>query len=116
MMWESIKLAFRAIWSKKIRSSLTMLGIIIGVFSIVILIGLGEGVKKEIKDQIESIGSNLLFVLPGQIDGGSLPTGFVGTSSITEKDLADLQARENLTQVTPIMIMSQPVRRGETPA
>lgn len=116
MIWESIKLAFRAIWSKRIRSSLTMLGIIIGVFSIVILIGLGEGVKKEIKDQIESIGSNLLFVLPGQIDGASLPTGFVGTSSITEKDLKDLQARKNLTQVTPIMIMSQPVRRGETPA
>ena len=113
MIIETIRIAFRSIWSKKIRSLLTMLGIIIGVFSIVVLIGLGAGVKEEVKDQIESIGSNLLFVLPGQIDSGTLPTGIVGSSTITEEDLADIESRERLDEVTPIMILSQPVRRGQ---
>ena len=61
--FEDIKLAVKSIWSKKTRSFLTMLGVIIGVFAIVLLIGIGEGVKSEVTSQIEGLGSNLLFVI-----------------------------------------------------
>jgi putative ABC transport system permease protein len=113
---ENIKLAVQSIWSKKVRSFLTMLGIIIGVFAIVMLIGIGQGLKNEVKKEIESIGSNLLFIIPGKIESGSLPTGIVGNSSLTQKDVDDISARPNIGSVTPISIVSQPVMRGQTAA
>jgi len=113
---ENIKLALQAVWSKKVRSFLTMLGVIIGVFSIVVLIGIGQGLKNEVKDQIESIGSNLLFIIPGKINGGSLPTGLVGSSSLTLEDVSDIEQRPAIDSVTPISIVSQPVSRDNRPA
>ena len=110
---ENIKLAVQSIWSKKVRSFLTMLGVIIGVFAIVMLIGIGQGLKNVVKKEIESIGSNLLFIIPGKIEEGSLPTGIVGSSSLTQKDVDDIRARPNIESVTPISIVSQPVSRGQ---
>ena len=63
----NIRLAIKSIFGKNIRSFLTMLGIIIGVFSIVLLIGIGQGVKDQVTGQIEGFGSNLLTILPGSL-------------------------------------------------
>lgn len=66
---ESIRIALRALLSNKLRAALTMLGIIIGVGAVITLMSVGQGVEKMIQDSFEGMGSDLLFVLPGSLDG-----------------------------------------------
>lgn len=63
--FESLSMATQTLVSNKMRSSLTMLGIIIGNASVIATIGVGEGAQNFVSDQISSLGSNLLFILPG---------------------------------------------------
>jgi putative ABC transport system permease protein len=67
---ESFRIAVRAVFANKVRSSLTMLGVIIGVAAVILLVAIGTGVQGEITGTIEGLGSNLLFVFPGQINTG----------------------------------------------
>lgn len=69
-LYESIRIAMRALAANKMRSMLTMLGIIIGVGAVVALMSIGSGVSNFITDQFASAGSNLLFVVPGQLSEG----------------------------------------------
>ena len=64
-MGENIRLSIRGILSHKMRSVLTMLGIIIGVAAVIALVSIGNGVKQDIQNSISSLGSNLLMVMPG---------------------------------------------------
>lgn len=64
---ELLKLALGSLRANKLRSALTTLGIIIGVFSVIILVALGSGLQKYITDQISGLGSNILFVIPGKV-------------------------------------------------
>ncbi len=66
-LWESIRMALRSLGSNKMRAGLTMLGIIIGTGAVIALLSVGEGAQRAITTQIQSIGSNLIFVFPGQI-------------------------------------------------
>ena len=61
-----IKIAYRALKRNKMRSSLTMLGIIIGVGAVIAMVGIGQGAKKMVDDQIASLGDNLLTIFPGR--------------------------------------------------
>lgn len=75
---ETIKLSFVAILRNRMRSFLTVLGIVIGVFSVIILVALVTGLQSFITNQISSFGSNLIFVIPGQPGGaGRGPGGSV---------------------------------------
>lgn len=60
MVYQTFKISISAIWSNKMRSFLTMLGIIIGVMSVVILVSIGQGTTSSITDSISSMGSTLL--------------------------------------------------------
>ncbi len=66
---ETVRLSTSAIKRNKTRSFLTMLGIIIGVFAVISLVSLGTGLKNYITNQFESIGSNVLYVMPGKVGG-----------------------------------------------
>ncbi len=63
---EITRTSLTALWANKIRSSLTMLGVIIGVMSVILLISIGRGIQNYITDQFESLGSNLVFIIPGK--------------------------------------------------
>jgi putative ABC transport system permease protein len=67
------------------RSSLTMLGVIIGVAAVVVLVAIGTGTKEKIEQQVEGLGSNLLIVVPGEVNFGSAPT-------VSRLDLSDVDA------------------------
>ncbi len=67
---ESIRIAMRALAANKLRSVLTMLGIIIGVGSVIALMSIGRGAQKYVTDQFAGLGSNLLFIAPGQFEDG----------------------------------------------
>ena len=59
---ETISISLIALWSNKVRTFLTMLGVIIGVFAVVSLVSLVTGVQNYVKDQFNEIGSNLLYI------------------------------------------------------
>ncbi|HJX38063.1 MAG TPA: ABC transporter permease [Anaerolineae bacterium] len=64
---DSLRVAAGSMSANKMRSSLTMLGVIIGVAAVIALLSLGQGVQKAVTEQIQSAGSNLLMILPGQL-------------------------------------------------
>ena len=85
----TIKISFRALWVNKMRSSLTMLGIIIGVGAVIAMVAVGTGASRKISEQISSIGSNLLIILPGSTTAGGVR---MGAGSQPTLSLADAEA------------------------
>ena len=71
---EAFGAAFDALRANRLRSALTMLGVIIGVASVVVLVAIGSGAKAEVTRQVEGLGSNLILVVPGEFSFGSAPT------------------------------------------
>jgi putative ABC transport system permease protein len=72
---ETLNISMTAIMANRMRSFLTMLGIVIGVMSVILLISLVSGLKSYITSQIEGLGSNLVFVIPGRLGGSRSPGG-----------------------------------------
>jgi putative ABC transport system permease protein len=70
-IFESVRLAFGSLGANKLRAALTMLGIIIGVGAVITLLSVGQGVQVLVQEQIQGIGSNLLFVVPGSLSAQS---------------------------------------------
>ncbi len=70
--WEGVRLAWKAVSGNKVRSALTMLGIIIGVGAVIVLVSVGQGATAQITSQIQSLGSNLITVSAGRGAGGRL--------------------------------------------
>src|SRR5512139_2455899 len=71
---EAWRVALDALRANRLRSGLTMLGMVIGVAAVVVLVALGTGTKNEVEAQVEGLGANLMFVVPGKVDFGSAPT------------------------------------------
>src|SRR5882672_3810990 len=99
-----IRVAFRALVRNKMRAALTMLGIIIGVSAVIAMVSIGEGAQASVQAQIQSIGTNLLFVSAGAQNTGGVRTGAgdTGTNTLTVEDL-DAIKREvpSVSMVTP---------------
>jgi hypothetical protein len=85
MSWlETLRTAGSAIRAHRLRSLLTMLGIVIGISSVVLTVGLGLGAQNQVRSQIDALGSNLLIVSPGSSTGsGGVRGGFGSASSLT---------------------------------
>jgi len=98
---ESFRIAIRALNANKVRSMLTMLGVIIGVAAVILLVSIGTGVQSQITGQIAGLGSNLLYVFPGKLEGGGGPGNNGVGKKLTTNDVKYLQARLG-TQATVI--------------
>ena len=85
---EAFRVAFDALRANRLRSALTMLGVVIGVAAVVVLVALGAGAKQEVEQQVEGLGSNIIIVVPGKFEFGSAPS----VSRLTLDDL-DLLGR-----------------------
>lgn len=86
VFWESVKIALDALVSNKLRSILTMLGIIIGVGAVIAMVSIGMGVRDKISNSIASLGSNLIIVMPGASSSSGV-RGAAGTkTTLTLKD------------------------------
>jgi putative ABC transport system permease protein len=92
---ESIRIALRALGANKVRSALTMLGVIIGVAAVILLVAIGTGVQDEITGSIEGLGSNLIFVFAGNFEegGGGGGPGGLSTKQFSIEDAELLQRR-----------------------
>src|SRR5205814_9373990 len=101
-----IRIAFRALARNKSRAALTMLGIIIGVSAVIVMVSIGQGAQASVQAQIESMGTNLLFVSAGaqNVGGVRSGTGDSGTNTLTVEDL-DAIRREvpSVSMVSPVV-------------
>jgi putative ABC transport system permease protein len=99
-----IRVAFRALIRNKMRAALTMLGIIIGVSAVIAMVSIGQGASASVQAQIESIGTNLLFVSAGaqNVGGVRSGTGDTGTNTLTVDDLEAIKREvPSVSMVTP---------------
>lgn len=89
---ESIRVSLRALRANKLRSVLTMLGIIIGVAAVIAMVGIGNGATASITSQIQGLGSNLLIVSPGQTNTGGVKGGFGSSNTLLMTDIPKIEA------------------------
>src|SRR5436190_16324180 len=100
-----IRIALRALRRNKLRTILTMLGMIIGVGAVIAMVGIGNGAKAQVEAQIASLGQNVILVGSGSVTRGGLHTGWGSAGTLTVVD-ADSIRRE----VPGITLMSQEIR------
>jgi putative ABC transport system permease protein len=103
----SMKIALRALRVNKMRSALTMLGIIIGVAAVIAMVAVGSGAQVRIKEQIASIGSNLIIVLSGSVTTSGIRMGTGNAQTLTEDD-----ARAILRECDAAQLVAPAVRGG----
>src|SRR5271157_1443499 len=103
----SIRIALRALKVNRTRSALTMLGIIIGVAAVIAMVGVGSGATARIEQQIQSIGSNLIIVLPGSISSNGVRLGSGAVASLTQDD-----AKAIATECPSVSAVAPTVRGG----
>jgi len=82
----TVRTALRALRRNKLRSLLTMLGIIIGVAAVITMVSIGQGADAAVQKQIQSLGTNLLMVIPGATTSGGVRSGWGGVSTLTVAD------------------------------
>jgi putative ABC transport system permease protein len=102
----AIRIALRALEVNKLRSGLTMLGIVIGVAAVIATIAVGSGATQRIKDQIASIGSNVIIIIPGSLTSSGLHMGTGNAVTLSESDAKELAAQ------CPDIAVAAPMVRG----
>jgi putative ABC transport system permease protein len=108
MFWESVLIALEGLRANKLRSILTMLGIIIGVGAVIAMVSIGLGVRQKVENSIAGLGSNLLIVMPGS----SSPSGGVRLAAGSNITLTNNDAQAILRELPDINSVSPSVQRS----
>ncbi len=112
MSWlDTLRSGFEAITSHRMRSSLTVLGILIGIAAVILTVGLGEGATASVNSAINSLGTNLLIVTPGSTTTGLVRGGFGSASTLT---YSNSQALANKVDCPDIAGVAPQVTRSES--
>jgi len=120
MNWRAtFRTAMDAVRTHRLRSALTMLGILIGISAVVLTVGLGEGAKAEVRDSINALGTNLLVISPGCTTDTStgLRGGFGSASTLTQQDAQALQSSDaapDIQAVAPVSTTNASLVQGTT--
>lgn len=109
----NFKLALNSLRSTKVRTTLTILGVVIGITSVTAILALSEGAKNAVHGQVGSLGEDLITVRPGRathdtagnLKGYDYLAAF-GTSTITERDIALLEQNQNIAAIAPLMLIT----------
>jgi putative ABC transport system permease protein len=119
MNWfETLRTGLEAVRSHRLRSILTMLGILIGIAAVILTVGLGQGAQVQVRDQIAALGSNLLIVSPGSTTSSTgVRGGFGSATTLTMGDAAALSSAvtaPDIKAVAPVISSSQSLANGAT--
>ena len=107
---ESLRIAMRALRANKLRSVLTVLGIVVGVGAVVCMVSVGAGAQAEVSEKIRTLGANLLFVLPGAKNSGGARLESGTQPTLTEEDAASIRRELVDVQVAaPLLSRSMPL-------
>ena len=105
-----LKVAFRALLRTKMRSFLTALGIVIGVSAVIAMVAIGDGAKARVQQAFESMGANLLIILPGTSTAGGAHGGFGSQPTLTWDDLKAIQIEiPSVRYAAPLLRAVSPV-------
>ena len=102
-----LRIAFRALRRNKLRTILTMLGIIIGVGAVIAMVGIGNGAKAQVEARIAALGQNVILIFSGSINRGGVFTGFGGAGTLTVEDALAIEK-----EVPGVAAVSPEVRTG----
>jgi putative ABC transport system permease protein len=102
-----LKVAFRALRRNKMRTVLTMLGIIIGVAAVIAMVALGRGAKAQVEAHIAALGQNVIMIFSGSVNRNGVFTGFGGAGTLTVEDALAIQ-----NEVPGVAVVSPEVRTG----
>lgn len=117
-----IKEAFISLFRHKVRAFLAVIGVAVGITAVVVLISVGNGVKKDISQSIEGIGSNMVVVLSGKIDTqssgmnqGSVgnPANFISGDILSQDDVAAIKKIDGVKAVSPLALVSGTLKNGD---
>jgi putative ABC transport system permease protein len=114
LLSDNYRMAIESIRAARVRSFLTMLGIIIGVVSVVTTVSLGEGVKNQVEGQINKLGTEIITVQPGNLvnrdEDGSITSvnlfSTLGRGSLSDDDLKAVRSSENIKQAIPLSLIT----------
>ncbi|HVE69773.1 MAG TPA: ABC transporter permease [Thermoanaerobaculia bacterium] len=108
-----IKLATQSIQKNKLRAALTMLGIIIGVAAVLVMVGVGGGARSRIRQQINSLGTNMIVITPGATQQGGVSQGAQAFPNLSLADVEKIRAEaQNVTAVSPVIVSRTSVIGG----
>lgn len=110
ILYEPIFLALLSLRTNKVRSLLTMLGIIIGVSSVILLVSIGSGLENYITTQFQSLGANTLYVMPGKMDLTNMRSASVAMISVSKLDVSDVG---DISRVSPRIELVSPAIAGQ---
>jgi putative ABC transport system permease protein len=97
----TLRLALQALIRNRVRSLLTMLGIVIGVAAVIVTVAIGAGARISVQNSIDSLGSNLIVVQPGSITQSGARSGFGGASTLTPEDGLAIAKLPGVASVSP---------------
>lgn len=100
--FESIRVSLRALRANKLRSALTMLGMIIGVAAVIAMVGIGNGATASITSQIQGLGSNLLTISSGQSNTGGVRGGAGSSNTLSMTDVSKIPIDTAVKAVSPV--------------
>ena len=110
----NIRAAVRSLWEAKQRSLLSAMGVMVGSVAIVLLISIAKGVQADIGRQVESLGVNLLVIIPGRVpDGAMFAPNLAGVSYLKDEDLDRIRAVPGVTTAAPLMFVGGGIRSGK---
>jgi len=108
-LFEALRIAFNGLLSNRLRSALTMLGILIGVSAVILLVAVGNGASVQINNQISSLGANVIYVYPSNARGaGGVSQGFGTGQSLTQADVDAI----NSGQQDPDVVAAIPITQA----
>ena len=108
--WLALHDALHSLWGNKMRSALTVLGIVIGVGAVIAMLAIGRGAENAITSSIEGIGTNLLFVMPGHVRAGSNPAAVPRRLTLGDaRALEDPLAAPDVAAVAPVVLRDEMV-------
>lgn len=105
---EYIKIAIRSLRRRPVRSWLTMVGVVIGVFLIISLLSLSEGIKGAMMEQLNMMGNDLIIIMPGEIT--DITTMMAGGLELTEDDIEAVRKAEGVERIVPMNYKAEAVR------
>ncbi len=112
MWWVMLREALLALKANRLRSFLTMLGMIIGVGSVVAMLAIGQGVQEKVNESIRSMGANLFIVTPGSTSANGVRSGFGSAVSLTVDDATALVSARHVRAAAPVVQSSAQVIFG----
>jgi len=98
-VFEALRLAWQGLMGNRLRSGLTMLGILIGVGAVILLVAVGNGTSVQVQNQVQSLGSNIVYIYPSTARVGGVSQGFGSAQTLTQQDVDALNDRSQAPDI-----------------